>query len=311
MLEVAKSVDAVIPPDNLKLDPVALVKITLVEVRLVVLSEVVEILVDASKLVEVMSPVTLRDVPVALVKIILDVVILVRVEFPVEILVAVIVGTFNELVRVKLTEETLVTLTLVAVIFVVDKLLVLMVVDVKDPVVIPLEITIELPLALVNTAFWIVALLVLRELVLILVVARRLAVVILPDKFKELADALVKIILGMDALVAISCPDESTELKIALVDNRLLVVRLWVTLTFELVILVSIRLVVVILTVLIPPKTLRLPDKWTLAAEMVGALILVERKLLMVPVLADKLLVRRCPEVILSVILAPPDTSSV
>lgn len=47
-----------------------------------------------------------------------------------------------------------------------------------------------------------------------------------------------------------------------------------------------------------------------LAAEIVATLNVVERKLLIVPVLADRLLVRRCPEVMLSVILAPPDTSS-
>lgn len=96
---------------------------------------------------------------------------------------------------------------------------------------------------------------------LIFVVASRLAVVRLPDKFNELPDALVKAILGMDALVAMSCPDDKTELKMALIDNRLLVVMLLITLTFDDVIFVSIRFVVVILMVLIPPKTLRLPDK--------------------------------------------------
>lgn len=92
-------------------------------------------------------------------------------------------------------------------------------------------------------------------------VARRLEVVILPDKFSEPPDALVNAILGMDALVAISCPDDKTELNIALVDSKLLVVILLVTFTFDVVILVSIRLVVVILTVLMPPNTLRFPDK--------------------------------------------------
>lgn len=97
----------------------------------------------------------------------------------------------------------------------------------------------------------------------------------------------------------------------ALIDNRLLVVTLLVTFTFDDVIFVSIRLVVVILTVLIPPNTLRLPDKWTLAAEIVEILSVVERRLFIVPVLTDKLFVKRCPAVILSVILAPPDTSKV
>lgn len=43
------------------------------------------------------------------------------------------------------------------------------------------------------------ALLVLIEFVLTFVVASRLDVVILPDKFNELPEALVKMILGMDA----------------------------------------------------------------------------------------------------------------
>lgn len=44
---------------------------------------------------------------------------------------------------------------------------------------------------------------------------------------------------------------------------------------------------------------------------MVEISSVVERRLLIVPVLADKLFVRRCPVVILSVILAPPDISKV
>lgn len=112
-----------------------------------------EILVDARRLVEVISPVIVKDVPVALVKITSEAVILVKVELPVEMLVAVMVGTFNELVMVKLTEDMFVTLTLVAVILVVERLLVLMVVDVREPVVIPEDTIIELPLAFVNSAF--------------------------------------------------------------------------------------------------------------------------------------------------------------
>lgn len=54
------------------------------------------------------------------------------------------------------------------------------------------------------------------------------------------------------------------------------------------VILVSIRLVVVILTVLIPPRTLRLPDKCILAAEIVEIFKLVDLILEIVALLEDK-----------------------
>lgn len=179
---VANRVAAVIPPDNLKLVPVALVKTILVEVTFVELRLLVDIVEVAKRLLAVISPVSTIDVPDALVKIISDVVIFVKIALAVEISVATIVGTLIELVTERLDADIAVILTLVAVIFVVDRELVLMLVDITLGVVIPVEMTTELPLTLVASKFSIVALLVLIDPVLILDVTRILEEVILPER---------------------------------------------------------------------------------------------------------------------------------
>jgi hypothetical protein len=224
ILVVASKVAAVIPPDILILEPVALVNVILLVVRLVVLRLVVLILVVARRLFEVTFPEMTSEVPLAFVNITSDAVILVNTAFPVEILVAVIRGTFNEVVTFKFAADILVILTLVAVILVEDNELELMVVEWREGVVMPVETTIELPVALVKTVFSMVALFVLRDPVLMSDVARMLDAVMLPDKFNELPEALVNAILAMDAFVANKLPADNTELKMAFVANKLLVV---------------------------------------------------------------------------------------